>query len=148
MVSLVLAIIVVLVDGLLSFSHLWEVFIAASNARGFRESVLSPVHSPFGDLQSPKSSYSHQDIQIIYASASNLFNVLVAPALFATIIGISVFAWAEQSRMVAISITVVQGVLCLSIVAVASVFCNWAVLNRRQIREHNQTHRPKERMSH
>jgi hypothetical protein len=130
MVSLVISLLVVLVGGLLSFFHLWEVFIPIAGCH----LNWPKCNSPFGDLDHNDSKLLSTSLQVSYAFWSNVFNILVAPALLSTIIGITVFTWSQGSHLSAISNTVVQGVMYALITGCVVWLGMVALDNRRAIK--------------
>lgn len=62
--------------------------------------------------------FTHTFVHLFLSIIAAIFNVLVAPALFATILGTTLFAWDTQPRLSSIS-TIVTDVLLFLLIAFA-----------------------------
>ena len=130
MVSLLLSLLVVLIDGIFSFLHLWETFTQVAHERD----SFGYLNSPFGMLHNDESEVKPADVQMIYAFMCTCLNLFVTPALLATIIGMTAFAWAELPHLAAVSVTVVESLVYLLMFLVMVLLCTVAIMIRREIK--------------
>ena len=137
-VSLLLSIIVVIVGTMYTFAQSWMIFAEASgvdfdkeeppeennmerggNIEDGQEIPLSPdnvsTHSGTNStsLRSISQSEVNKELQFVFTLTSVVFNALVMPSLFAFLVGLFVFAWAEQPRLASISMTSFAGAIWL-----------------------------------
>ena len=105
LVSLALSLVVVLGDAILSALHLQEALLQSYGA----EYPLKGRCSLFGQTSHRLPEWSPGNVQQLYASMSNHFNVLVAPAILATFVGLTILVWVQLPHGVAVSFTVVEG---------------------------------------
>ena len=136
-ISLLLSLIVVLIDSISAFLHLWETVIQ----HGTKIHLDLKLRSPFGKLDKTRKTsqekthigssaftnsvddqkqyqvHSHTDIQLILSLLSTVFNVLLTPALTSTLLGLVVFVWAQQPLLAAISLSSVGSLVCIGVVS-------------------------------
>jgi hypothetical protein len=117
----------------MSSLHLQEVLVQSLEDRP-GGMVDRGMFSLFGDPNRLGSKWTRRGIQRLYAQLSTMFNVLIVPAMLASMIGLILFVHSTQPKLVWISVTIAESIGLFFVLWATGSVCLLAIKNRAHIR--------------